>query len=166
LIVGITGDNLLKNKKYAEYLESWKQRQDVVVDFLTSILLFSSSGGMEEVETRSFDEPVVNGKAIHTLLKHAQITIESVEIQDPYGPTITDETVSALVVSGETRSGGAAVNAKREEKGWKLLEVFEVDVLNALEDKSSVTETEEFAAKISSTAIRMRKAESAHKPSL
>jgi phosphopantetheine adenylyltransferase len=165
LVIGITGDQLLKNKKYAEYLQSWKQRHDGVVDFLSSILLFAQPE-KQELETQSIDEPRVNGKAIHTRLKQARITIECVEIQDPFGPTITDEAVSALVVSGETRSGGAAVNTKREEKGWKPLEVFEVDVLDALEDKPLDTETEEIAAKISSTAIRKRKAESAHKPSL
>ena len=165
LIIGITGDNLLKNKKYAEYLQSWKQRQEVVVDFLTTILFFSQAQRKDVLETTSFDEPVVNGKAVHTRFKQAQITIECVEIQDPFGPTITDESVSALIVSGETRSGGAAVNMKRQEKGWKPLEVFEVDVLDALDDKPSVTETERFAAKISSTAIRKRKAENAHKPS-
>jgi phosphopantetheine adenylyltransferase len=165
LVIGITGDQLLKNKKYAEYLQSWKQRYNDVVDFLLSILFFAQPE-KQELETQSFDEPRVNGKAIHTRLKQARITIECVEIQDPFGPTITDETVSALVVSRETRSGGAAVNTKREEKGWKPLEVFEVDVLDALEDKPLDTETEEFAAKISSTAIRKRKAESAHKPSL
>jgi len=162
LVIGITGDQLLKNKKYAEYLQGWKQRQEDVVDFLSTILFFSQPEN-QELESRSFDEPVVNGKAVHTRLKQANITIECVEIQDPFGPTITDETVSALVVSGETRSGGAAVNAKREEKGWKPLEIFEIDVLDALEDKPSVTETEEFAAKISSTAIRKRKAERAQK---
>jgi phosphopantetheine adenylyltransferase len=165
LVIGITGEQLLKNKKYAEYLQSWKQRQEEVVDFLSTLLFFAQSEN-QELETRSFDEPVVNGRAIHTRFKQAKITIECVEIQDPFGPTITDEAVSALVVSGETRSGGAAVNAKREEKGWKPLEVFEIDVLDALEDNPSVTESEDFAAKISSTAIRKRKAESAHKPSL
>ncbi len=165
LVIGITGDQLLKSKKYAEYLQSWKRRQEDVVDFLLSIILFAQPQ-KQELEIRSFDEPIVNGKAIHTRLKQARITIECVEIQDPFGPTITDEAVSALVVSGETRSGGAAVNTKRGEKGWKPLEVFEVDVLDALEDKPSATETEQFAAKISSTAIRKRKAENARKPSL
>jgi phosphopantetheine adenylyltransferase len=165
LIIGITGDQLLKNKKYAEYLQSWKQRQEDVVDFLLTILFFAQPEN-QELETRAFDEPVVNGKAIHIRLKQANITIECVEIQDPFGPTITDEKVTALVVSRETRSGGAAVNTKRKEKGWKPLEVFEVDVLDALEDKPSVTEIEEFAAKICSTAFRKRKAESDHKPSL
>jgi len=161
LIVGITGDELLKNKKYAEYLKSWKKRQEDVVDFLWSILSFHRSSPEEEVETLSFDEPIVNGRAIHTKLKANSITIECVEIQDPFGPTITDESISALVVSGETRSGGQAVNARRAEKGWKALEIFEVDVLDARETEEGATKTEDFASKISSTAIRKNKAETA-----
>jgi phosphopantetheine adenylyltransferase len=154
IIVGITGDELLKNKKYSEYLMSWSKRQEDVVEFLTSILCFSPVG-KTNVETLLFDEPVVNGRAVHTLFKNEAITLECVEIQDPFGPTITDETITALVVSGETRSGGAAVNDKRTEKGWQPLEVFEVDVLDALDEEESSTATNgSFAAKISSTAIR------------
>ena len=166
LIVGITGDELLKNKKYAEFLRSWKQRQDDVVEFLLSILLFTRSRPEEEIRAISFDEPIVNGKAIHTQLKSCKITIECVEIQDPFGPTITDEDITALVVSGETRSGGKAVNDRRVEKGWKSLEVFEIDVLDAGEIEEGATKTEDFASKISSTAIRKRKAENARTSSL
>jgi len=165
LIVGITGDELLKNKKYAEYLKSWKARQDDVVEFLMSILSFTSSSHNEEVEISTFDEPIPNGRAIHTTLKSCMITLECVEIQDPYGPTITDKSVTALVVSAETRSGGQAVNEKRKEKGWKELEIFEVDVLDAEDHEDSPPKTEEFASKISSTAIRKRKAESARRNS-
>lgn len=163
LIVGITGDELLKNKKYAEFLKSWKQRQDDVVDFLLSILSFARRD--EEIRTQSFDEAIVNGKAIHTYLESCMLTIECVEIQDPFGPTITDEDITALVVSGETRSGGKAVNDKRVEKGWHSLEVFEIDVLDAGETVQGATETD-FASKISSTAIRKRKAENAGTSSL
>jgi len=165
LIIGITGDELLKNKKYAEYLKSWKQRQDDVVEFLLSILLFSRSRVDEEIRTLSFDEPIVNGRAIHTQLKSCMITIECVEIQDPFGPTITDKDITALVVSGETRSGGKAVNDKRVEKGWNALEVFEIDVLDAGSEEGA-TETKDFTSKISSTAIRKRKAENARTSSL
>ncbi len=159
LIVGITGDQLLKNKKYAEYLGSWIKRQGDVVGFLLSILYFARSSREEAIETLSLDEPIPNGRAIHTKLKNCSITIECVEIQDPFGPTITDESVTALVVSGETRAGGQAVNNKRTEKGWKPLEVFEVDVLEAEETGEEASKTENFASKISSTAIRKRRAE-------
>jgi phosphopantetheine adenylyltransferase len=167
MIVGITGDDLLKNKKYAEYMKSWKQRQEDVIDFLLSVLSFTSSGADEAIQTLSFDEPVPNGRAIHTKLKACSLTIECCEIQDPFGPTITDESVTALVVSGETRSGGQAVNDRRLEKGWNALEVFEIDVLNAQENGDSTSSTDDFASKISSTAIRKRRAaESARTSSL
>jgi len=166
LIVGITGDELLKNKKYAEYMKSWKQRQADVVDFLLSILSFPASSRQEAIQTLSFDEPSPNGRAIHTKLNGPSITIECVEIQDPFGPTITDESVTALVVSGETRSGGQAVNNKRAEKGWKSLETFEVDVLDTEGSEEAASKSDDFGSKISSTAIRRRKAENARTSSL
>jgi phosphopantetheine adenylyltransferase len=165
LIVGITGDELLKNKKHAEYLKSWKQRQDDVVDFLLSVLLFTRSSLSDAVETLSIDEPVPNGRAIHTTLKACNVTIECVEIQDPFGPTITDESITALVVSGETRSGGQAVNDKRQDKGWSSLEVFEIDVLDA-EESNGQGNIDNFASKISSSEIRKRKADIARSSSL
>jgi len=166
LIVGITGDELLKNKKYAEYMKSWRQRQDDVVDFLLSILSFTRSSREEAIRTLSFDEPIPNGRAIHTKLNASSITIECVEIQDPFGPTITDESCTALIVSGETRSGGQAVNDRRREKGWKPVEIFEVDVLDAEEPEEEGEKGEDFGSKISSTEIRRRQAEKARTSSL
>ncbi|OBT74605.1 hypothetical protein VF21_06368 [Pseudogymnoascus sp. 05NY08] len=171
LIIGITGDELLKNKKYAEQLESWRRREEGVIGFLVPLLSFTLPGSGEDVTRTSFDEPVVNGRGVSTHLKSANLTIECVEIQDPFGPTITDEAVSALVVSGETRDGGKAVNDKRAEKGWEALEVFEIDVLDAGEEEGTGgdgggSRTEGFAAKISSTAIRRRRAEEGGKASL
>lgn len=166
LIVGITGDELLKNKKYAEYMRSWQERQDDVVDFLLTILSFTRSREDEAVETTSFNDPAPNGRAVHTKLNASFITIECVEIQDPFGPTITDESVTALVVSGETRSGGQAVNSRRAEKGWRPLETFEIDVLDAEEAVESAGTRDNFGSKISSTEIRKRKAETARTSSL
>ncbi|EDO02095.1 hypothetical protein SS1G_04571 [Sclerotinia sclerotiorum 1980 UF-70] len=156
-VVAVGGDELLKNKKYSEYLQSWEERQNDVAEFLTSILSFAQTSGEEAIQT----VPVENstGRAIHTKLNACSITIECVEIQDPYGPTITDETVTALVVSGETRSGGQAVNDKRVEKGWKALEVYEVDVLDAQAGLETTSTSDEFASKISSTAIRKQMAD-------
>ena len=84
------------------------------------------------------------------------LTINYVEIFDAFGPTITDEKISALVISGETRSGGKAVNDRREEKGWAPLEVFEVDVLDAHDETGSGSAKADFQNKISSTEIRRR----------
>ena len=72
--------------------------------------------------------------------------------------------MNALVVSGETKSGGDMVNTRRKELGWHALNIFEVDVLDAEEigdnSASNSSKTENFASKISSTAIRKQKAES------
>ncbi|KAF7893287.1 uncharacterized protein EAF02_000825 [Botrytis sinoallii] len=163
LIIGITGDELLKNKKYADHLQSWEERQNDVVEFLISILSFTHTSQEEAIQTVPL--ATSNGRATHTKLTTCSITIECVEIQDAYGPTITDESVTALVVSGETRSGGQAVNDRRVEKGWKALEVYEVDVLDAQAGLGD-TPKSDFASKISSTAIRKQMADRARTSSL
>jgi phosphopantetheine adenylyltransferase len=149
LTVGITGDELLQKKKYQEVLESWGRRQEATHDFLSSVVHFGQAddGRIQREETT---KPGPNGHAVHVTLPSG-LVIKYVEIMDPYGPTITDESISALVISKETRSGGNAVNAKRNERGWHPLEVFEVEVLDPSEEEV-VDET--FQSKLSSTEIR------------
>lgn len=150
-IIGITGDELLKNKKDAEFLESWNDRARNVIHFLASVLELSSSGWANA------PAPYIAEKDCEfvAVFRDNTVTVQCVEIEDPFGPTITQEDMDALVVSAETRSGGKAVNDKRAERGWKPLEIFEVDVLDAKEISDEVsTATENFASKISSTAIR------------
>ncbi|KAI1002528.1 hypothetical protein K3495_g5676 [Podosphaera aphanis] len=159
LIVGITGDELLKNKKYLEFLKSWKQRQEDVVDFLLSVILFTHKE--DSVRTVSLKSPESNCHIIRTYLDPHPITIDCIEIQDPFGPTISDGSITALVVSGETRAGGQAINQKRAEKGLSALEIFEVDVLDLKETNEGTNISERFASKISSTEIRKWKAENA-----
>ncbi|KAL1587989.1 hypothetical protein WHR41_03338 [Cladosporium halotolerans] len=149
-IIGITGDELLKNKKHISVLESWSDRQKAVADFCDSLIDFSASSE-KKVTTRN--DPVPNGKSID-IHYPSGYTLKCTEIQDPFGPTITDEDLGALIISAETRSGGKAVNDKRKEKGWKELDVFEVDVLDATEEGGAVSEG--FESKISSTAIRAK----------
>ncbi|KAI9733031.1 MAG: hypothetical protein M1834_003576 [Cirrosporium novae-zelandiae] len=159
MTIGITGDELLKNKKYAALVESWSDRQKAVMKFLDAILDFRPSDSKFNDERR-ISEPEPNGKRLLTKMGRETL-IDCVEISDPFGPTITDETISALVVSAETRSGGKAVNDKRTEKGWPTLEVFEVDVLDAEEadEKTRFSANDNFQSKISSTEIRRQLAE-------
>ncbi|KAF1958720.1 pantetheine-phosphate adenylyltransferase family protein-like protein [Byssothecium circinans] len=156
LTIGITGDALLKNKKFAEYLESWDDRQRFTHEFLSSIVYFGSIED-ERIRIDKLNEPGPNGRAVHVTYPTG-LVVKYVEIQDPFGPTITDESISALVISLETRSGGKAVNDKRTEKGWGSLEVFEVDVLDASEEES-VDAT--FQSKLSSTEMRRARSERA-----
>lgn len=154
-IIGVTGDELLKNKKDAGVLESWDVRARNVIHFLSSVLELSTEG-WRKISAPSIDEK--DGEFVATL-RHGAITIQCVVIQDPFGPTITQQTLDALIVSVETRAGGKAVNDKRVEMGWNALEVFEVDVLNAREVSDAPSSTEDFSSKISSTAIRRQIAE-------
>ncbi|KAF2192250.1 pantetheine-phosphate adenylyltransferase family protein-like protein [Zopfia rhizophila CBS 207.26] len=151
LTIGITGDELLKNKKYPELLETWHERQQAVHSFLSSLIHFGQpDDGRIHIEEKS--DPGPNGHAVHVTYP-SNLVIKYVEIWDPFGPTITDESISALVISAETRSGGTAVNDKRVEKGWDPLEVFEVDVLDAGEEENM---DKTFQSKLSSTEIRRK----------
>lgn len=157
ITIGITGDDLLVNKKFASQVGSWEARQAETAAFVESILVFSSDVPSIKT-TEQKNDPGPNGKAI--LVHYGNdLTINYCQINDPFGPTITDESISALVISKETRAGGKAVNVKRSEKGWTELEVFEVDVLDASDREDQETKTESFEAKVSSTEIRRRLAE-------
>lgn len=152
LTVGVTGDALLKNKKYAEFLESWDARFQSTAAFLRSIMDFSPNNAPRTERTTA---PGPNGNFVVMRIQ-PNLTFKFVEIWDPYGPTITEETLTALVVSKETASGGAAVNDERAKKGWKSLAIFEVDVLQTGE-ATDVADANNFESKISSTDIRRRR---------
>ncbi|TKA23276.1 hypothetical protein B0A50_07333 [Salinomyces thailandicus] len=145
--IGITGDQLLVNKKHAEVLESWNDRQQVVQSFVDSLVNFTDL----PVQTTTRHDTGPNGKSTDLHYPNGFV-VKCTEIQDPFGPTITEEDISALIISAETRAGGKAVNDKRKEKGWKELEVFEVDVLDAEDEGQEVKEG--FEGKLSSTSTR------------
>ncbi|PKY02048.1 hypothetical protein P168DRAFT_283808 [Aspergillus campestris IBT 28561] len=155
--VGMTGDELLVNKKYADVLESWEERCRSTGSFLSAILDF---GPPESSSTRTeiVSQLESHGKYILLMIR-PQLTLRLVKISDPFGPTITDEDISAIVVSKETRSGGMAINEERTKKGWRSLEVFEIDVLDT--GNMSTGDVKDFASKISSTDIRRRRTEMA-----
>ncbi|KAI0204348.1 cytidylyltransferase [Astrocystis sublimbata] len=152
-IIGVTGDELLKQKKYAELVQSWDLRVANIIEFLAAILQHSESGAAGPDITKEDDKVTAS-------YRDGAIEIRCVVLRDKFGPTVTEEEMDVLVVSGETRSGGDAVNAERKKHGWHHLEIFEVDVLDAEDTTSGPTPTKtDFATKISSTAIRERKAE-------
>jgi len=157
LTIGITGDKLLEKKKCVEELQDWDQRLDGVRTFLSAILMLDAP----DRALLSTKRTINSGSGARTVRDEfkSDLVINYVEIFDPFGPTITDEKIAALVVSAETRSGGKAVNDRRSEKGWAGVEVFEVDVLNAGDDKDPGCDSpmeQDFQNKISSTAIRQK----------
>ena len=153
MTIGITGDELLKHKKYRNRLEDFHQRQSATQNFLLAILEIISPRNILESARYLESSPPFGREVLNTF--KSGLVIRYVEIFDPCGPTITDEAISALVLSAETRGGGKVVNEKRKEKGWSALDVFEVDVLDTGEDDSSQADST-FQSKISSTDIRRR----------
>ncbi|KXX79692.1 Phosphopantetheine adenylyltransferase [Madurella mycetomatis] len=154
-VIGITGDEMLRNKKFAEYVQPWEERARNVIVFLSRLLELSGRGWKDGTPP-GIDEQDGDFRAT---FRDGMIQVQCVRIHDPFGPTITVEGIDALIVSAETRSGGQAVNEKRVEQGWRALEVFEVDVLDAEEISDEPSKTENFASKISSTAIRQLRAQ-------
>ncbi|KAJ2457416.1 hypothetical protein GGI02_006136, partial [Coemansia sp. RSA 2322] len=58
------------------------------------------------------------------------IIIELVPIVDRYGPTITDATIAALVVSQETLPGSDALNVRRAELGMPPMQILPIDLIS------------------------------------
>ncbi|KAL9129604.1 MAG: hypothetical protein Q9217_001992 [Psora testacea] len=157
LTIGITGDELLNKKQYIEELEGWNQRQATVKAFLLDLLEFIPPSHALQ-ETKITTESDSRGREVVDIF-YSGLRIRYAEIFDPYGPTITDPDITALVISAETRAGGDAVNNKRQEKGWSSLEVLQVDVLDMeMVDTQSTSngDHKDFQNKLSSTEIRSR----------
>lgn len=154
LIVGISGDELLTNKKYAEVLQPWAVRANNVLQFLSTIFNSASSSNTNSLPPTSSPSQ----DELHATFRNGTVLVRCVNIHDPFGPTITEEVMDVIVVSGETRSGGQAINDKRTERGWKPLDVFEIDVLDPqdISEEGNGAQSNGFASKISSTEIRQR----------
>lgn len=156
ITVGITGDALLESKRFREHLQDWQQRQAAVQAFLLAFI--GVEAPLKQVSSSDKVDGEDRGQRIVVTVLPGDLAIKYVEIFDAFGPTVTDESITALVLSGETRSGGNAVNEKRAEKGWPPLDIFEVDVLDPSPDdgETSKRESQGFENKISSTEIRRR----------
>ncbi|KAG6041740.1 hypothetical protein E4U17_001651 [Claviceps sp. LM77 group G4] len=157
LVVGISSDELLATKQYAEELQSWDVRARSVLQFLSTLLSTSPAAPVQ------FEVVIAETKELHAPYRNGSILVRCVDFHDVYGPTVKEEAIEALVVSAETRSGGDLVNKKRHSQGWSMLNVYEIDVLDTVFDtepgKQKQGAVGHFGSKISSTYIRRQKAE-------
>jgi phosphopantetheine adenylyltransferase len=147
LIVGLSGPAMLKDKEHAEYMETWEMRASRTLEFLRGIVDLTPYDCRAPLATTSVDGGLVatftewrEEEAGAAAAPPRTLTVFVSELSDPFGPTITDESITAIVVTKETESGGAAVNRRREEKGWAPLEVGVVDLLMDGEKKLSSSE--------------------------
>ncbi|KAJ2157570.1 hypothetical protein GGF46_004411 [Coemansia sp. RSA 552] len=82
------------------------------------------------------------------------LIVELVPISDPYGPTASDPSIGALVVSQETLGGSSALNVRRSENGLLPMCLLPVDLLAASDAADAMVSQVDTGLKISSTAIR------------
>eukprot|EP00250_Pteridium_aquilinum_P009740 c18900_g1_i1 orf=94-690(+) len=110
---------------------------------------------LEGKELAHLIEPFeVRKKAVEDYVKSVKpgLVVQIHPITDPFGPSIVDKDLQAIVVSQETVAGGLAVNRKRAERGLSQLKVEVVELVQREGEK------------LSSTLIRQRLAKEVDEP--
>jgi pantetheine-phosphate adenylyltransferase len=78
--------------------------------------------------TASYDQRLEELKVFlrkNGLQKRAEILC----IDDPYGVTLTDQSLEALIVSKETEPTSLLINRKRKDAGLPLLQIVSIDMI-------------------------------------
>lgn len=89
--------------------------------------------------TASYDERL---RELQSFLSKLSVVERSeiVPLNDPFGPTVTDKCIDALIVSEETKTNTEKINDERIRKGLKPLEIISINMV-ASEDCSPISTT-------------------------
>ncbi|MBS7611834.1 phosphopantetheine adenylyltransferase [Candidatus Bathyarchaeota archaeon] len=140
-LVAIGGTFDIIHKGHRELLRSAFELGDKVLIGLTTDTFIRSMSKPHRVK------PYVERlESLKKLLVDMQVVSRAIitPIEDPYGPTISDPAIEAIVVSDETCNRAFEINRIREIKGLKALKVVKIPMVLAEDGKP-----------ISSTRIRL-----------
>lgn len=141
-------------------LSSRKQGSFATFILTCGIPMTRCQTGQESLQKKSLKEVMqslpVREAAVHSFLESIKPTVnfEVEHIPNAYGPSITDPTFTAIVVSEETRAGGDACNKKRGAAGMPSMAVVGVDVIDG--DADDVVATGGKETKVSSSGQRKK----------
>jgi len=124
--VGGTFDKF--HKGHRKLLEKALEVGDAVLIGVTTERMLEKNPKPHEVD--SFSERV---REIKAFLEEKKVMerVVILPLDDPYGPTLTDEEIEVIVVSLRTASRAREINRLRRERGLKPLKVMIVDTVLA-----------------------------------
>jgi len=131
-LVAVGGTFDLLHKGHRELiLTALKAGEKVLIGLTTDTLVHKLH---KPHRVKGFDE---RRKDLFKFLEdvNASLRAEIIPLNDPYGPTVTNGNIEALVVSSETVGKASKINALRRERGYKLLKVIVVPWVTAEDGK-------------------------------
>lgn len=111
-------------------LKCFEIGKHVVIGITSDSLIKGKNHVVEPIEKRK--NMLISFIQLHGLTERAKI----IELNDYYGPTIHDETISAIVVSEETLRRAIEINKIRIGKGFKPLKIFYIPLVKDVDLRS------------------------------